>query len=47
MIQLISDSNIAAYIVPQRGDTFKSNPEVKIEVLNADNYAEDNNEASM
>ncbi len=46
MIQLVTDKNIA-YIVPERGDTFEIDPEVKIEVLNADEHAEDNNEASI
>ena len=46
MIQLVTDKNIT-YTVPQRGDTFEIDPEVKIEVLNADEHAEDNNEASI
>ena len=46
MIQLITDKNIA-YTVPQTGDAFEIDPEVKIEVLNADEHAEDNNEASI
>ena len=46
MLTLISDKKIP-YTVPKTGDTISLDDELKIDVLSADEFASDNNEASI